>query len=98
MMRSEIQYYQTDDLRRPARLPGLSPTGKIVVEILELAHNQFQAKCPALAGCVARGRTRAEVRETAKDIITKYLAAQDVFVLVNLDGMVDFRETTSFDV
>ena len=66
---------------------------KLLVNIREVAPGEFRAACPSLIGCVAYGKTRAEVRQTMGQAAARCLASHDVFLLVeDPASLLDFQE------
>lgn len=53
---------------------------KLVIRITESEHGGYVASCPSLPGCVTRGQTREQARESIDDVIRGYLASVSDFV------------------
>lgn len=57
---------------------------KLEIRINESEHGGFVAVCPVLPGCVTRGETREQARESIDEAIRGYLASVSDFVPDNI--------------
>jgi len=53
---------------------------QIVVKILARSPNGYQAVCPALPGCIARGATEHEAKANIEKSVRGYLASLNVAI------------------
>lgn len=51
---------------------------RIVIEVLEISAGAFRARCPALPGCVAVGRSAEDVQSRMAEAVRSYLVSFDV--------------------
>jgi predicted RNase H-like HicB family nuclease len=60
------------------RVPGEEAVAmKLVVKIFAESAESYCAKCPALPGCVVRGRSCEEVQARIEEAVRGYLASMD---------------------